>query len=289
MYKQSIVVAIVLSAIVAFTGCGGTSSQSSTSAQSAEGITTSSGEAVEYEQIYNEYSKKLEDEAEALVEDLRTKAAEVTTITELASLSTEETTKLADISTEGLTKMAEIGTGEDYNSWSKKLTDVYTEQAEKITDAYTELAGNSNFSAANATSSSVKNPANSDDTVKEESSSTSETKMQETHLYDRAEVVDVLSGGGEVIGQSSVITAKSTDCTIEALTDWYFNYVEKNDFNWCVIVYSDIPGKGVYSSSGYIEVNIGLEQDENDKSYMTGDDSESTMYIPEDDGTLRKF
>ena len=58
-----------------------------------------------------------------------------------------------------------------------------------------------------------------------------DTTSQDTHLYDNAQVRDVMNGlGTEKIGEYSIIEAKSDEVTVEALTDWYFNYVSKNDF-----------------------------------------------------------
>lgn len=109
----------------------------------------------------------------------------------------------------------------------------------------------------------------------------------EKHIYDNAEVVDVMNGTGtEKIGECSVIKASSSDVTDEVLNDWYFNYVEQNDFNWCVIVYTDQEGQGVYASSGVVERNTGLEKD-TDGSYMLVSSDTATVYMPVD-GQLKE-
>ena len=110
----------------------------------------------------------------------------------------------------------------------------------------------------------------------------------EAHIYDAAQVVDVMNGTGtEAIGKCSVIKADSKDVTDEALNDWYFNYVEQNDFNWCVIVYTDQEGMGVYAGSGVVERNTGLEED-TDGSYMLISRDDAIIYTPVD-GQLKEI
>lgn len=109
----------------------------------------------------------------------------------------------------------------------------------------------------------------------------------EAHIYDSAQVVDVMNGTGtEAIGKCSVIKADSKDVTDEALNDWYFNYVEQNDFNWSVIVYTDQEGMGVYAGSGVVERNTGLEED-TDGSYMLISRDDAIVYTPVD-GQLKE-
>ena len=110
--------------------------------------------------------------------------------------------------------------------------------------------------------------------VKEETSNT------ETHIYDSAEVVDLMNGfGTEKIGTITVIKANQSDCTEDALLDWYINYVKKNaDSNYHLIVYNDVANKGVYSNGfGFIQKDIEIIAEDNG-SYMTGDDAGSTYY-----------
>jgi hypothetical protein len=101
----------------------------------------------------------------------------------------------------------------------------------------------------------------------------------ETHLYDNAEVVNMMNGTGtEKIGTVTVIKANQADCTEDALYDWYVNYVKRHsDSNYHVIVYNDIENKGVYSNGlGFIQKDITLTPDNG--TYMIGDDAGSTYY-----------
>ena len=107
------------------------------------------------------------------------------------------------------------------------------------------------------------------------------------HIYDNAQVRDVINGSGtNKLGEYSVIKAASSEITDDVLNDWYFNYVKKNDFNYCVIVYTDIDGVGVYSSSGMVIKDAGLDVDANgDYSYVSRSD-ESNYF--ENGDTLKK-
>lgn len=90
------------------------------------------------------------------------------------------------------------------------------------------------------------------------------------HIYDTAQVHDINGSGNAKIGEYSVVKASSSEITDEVLNDWYFNYVKKNNFNYCVIVYTDIDGVGVYSSSGMVVKDAGLNTDSNgDYSYSS--------------------
>lgn len=107
------------------------------------------------------------------------------------------------------------------------------------------------------------------------------------HIYDNAQVRDVMNGSGtNKLGEYSVIKAASSEITDDVLNDWYFNYVKKNDFNYCIIVYTDIDGVGVYSSSGMVVKDAGLDVDANgDYSYVSRSD-ESNYF--ENGDTLKK-
>ena len=76
------------------------------------------------------------------------------------------------------------------------------------------------------------------------------TLEKEGPIYKDAQIVDIKNGyGTKTIGTMSLSSANSDECTDEALTDWYFNYVLKNkDCNFHVIIYKDIPNKGVYAN-----------------------------------------
>lgn len=113
------------------------------------------------------------------------------------------------------------------------------------------------------------------------------SEQEESHIYDNAEVKDVINGSRtEKIGEYSIIRISSEEVTDEALTDWYFNYVEKNDFKWCMILYSDkTDNSGVYAIKGMVEKDLLFEQNQHG-DYMTGDSSNSTLYVPTADNTL---
>ena len=122
-----------------------------------------------------------------------------------------------------------------------------------------------------------------------DSESTPETVQEtESHIYDNAQVKDVMNGfRTEKIGEYSVIEMKSEDVTVEALTDWYFNYVKVNDFNWCMIIYTDkTDGSGVYAIKSMVEKGVIFEKDEYG-DYMVGESPESSIiYVPTEDNTL---
>ena len=98
----------------------------------------------------------------------------------------------------------------------------------------------------------------------------------EKHIYDTAKIVDVKSGAGNnILGKASVLEIKSSDLTMEALEDWYFNYVKNlekdKDFKFATIVYTDQKNVGVHCSSGIITKDVGIEKDKNADTWsMTG-------------------
>lgn len=118
-------------------------------------------------------------------------------------------------------------------------------------------------------------------------------RNQGSHLYDQAEVKELMNGvGTEKIGEYSIIEAKSEDVTIEALTDWYFNYVTKNDFNYCLIIYTDRnDNSGVYSIEGVVEKDVIFTKEENG-TYAISDAgalNNTTVYIPTSEKTLEEL
>ena len=98
--------------------------------------------------------------------------------------------------------------------------------------------------------------------------------------------------GTEKIGEYSIIEAKSEDVTIEALTDWYFNYVTKNDFNYCLIIYTDRnDNSGVYSIEGVVEKDVIFTKEENG-TYAISDAgalNNTTVDIPTSEKTLEEL
>lgn len=113
-------------------------------------------------------------------------------------------------------------------------------------------------------------------------------EQAESHIYDNAQVKDVMNGSRtEKIGEYSIIEISSEEVTDEALTDWYFNYVAKNDFNWCMILYTDKDDNmGVYAIDTMIQKDLLFEQDEYG-DYSVGDSSNATVYVPTENDTLK--
>ena len=121
--------------------------------------------------------------------------------------------------------------------------------------------------------------------TKEESTKEEQESKGINHIYDNAEVVDLINGAGTgKIGTFTVVKANQSDCTDEALMDWYLNYVKNNDdSNYHVIVYNDVDNKGVFSTGkGFIQKDIEITLEKNG-NYMSGDDAGSTMYTVDED------
>ena len=117
---------------------------------------------------------------------------------------------------------------------------------------------------------------------------TTEEQSSETHIYDSAEVLDLMNGAGTAaVGTITVTHAKQSECTDEALSDWYANYVLKHsDSNYHIIVYDDVADKGVYSNGkGFIQKDTALNK-EKDGTYYLGDDAGSTYYTVNADNSL---
>lgn len=116
------------------------------------------------------------------------------------------------------------------------------------------------------------------------------TTTNETHIYDSAVVKPVMNGSRtDEIGKYSIIELDSSLVTEENLTDWYFNYIVNNDFNWCMILYTDKGGdKGIYAVEGLVEKDVTFSKDEYG-DYSLGDTKQSIMYAPTDEGTLKEI
>lgn len=79
---------------------------------------------------------------------------------------------------------------------------------------------------------------------------------------------------------------------MEALTDRYLNYVSKNDFNWCMILYSDKNDHpGVYSISGIVQKEVGFTKDKNGDYSLSEADatSHAIIYAPTNSNTPKEF
>ena len=121
--------------------------------------------------------------------------------------------------------------------------------------------------------------------TKDESTSSSATG----HIYDDAEIMDVMNGvRTEKLGEYSIIHIDSSKLTDDVLADWYFNYVEKNDFNWCMILYTDKDdNSGAYAIKGVVTKDTCFDEDEYG-DYSVGSSSDEITYIPNDDDQTLK-
>lgn len=102
-----------------------------------------------YEDILEEYSKKLSDAVPGLVEEFNEEAKDNQDgLTGLATICNDKVGELAKICNDGVQEMAKIymkkGSGEysEYEEWAGKLQGVYAEEAGKIQDAYMDYATN---------------------------------------------------------------------------------------------------------------------------------------------------
>ena len=112
--------------------------------------------------------------------------------------------------------------------------------------------------------------------------------LAESHIYDDAQVKNVMNGfRNKKIGEYSIIYAMSKDVTLDALNDWYFNYVAVNDFNWNLIIYEDSDSAfGVYAIHGIVQKNLCFELDKYGE-YSVGDTTDDTEWYYPADGTLK--
>lgn len=120
-------------------------------------------------------------------------------------------------------------------------------------------------------------------------SDSGDTETEEAHIYDNAEIIDIMNGSGtSVVSQESLIYADSSDVTMEVLEDWYFNYITETEYDWYVIIYTDADDyTGVYGTTGYIEVGVTFEET-SDEVFTESSTADSTMYVATDDGTLEE-
>lgn len=98
--------------------------------------------------------------------------------------------------------------------------------------------------------------------------------------------------GYKKIGEYAIIEANSNLVAMEALTDRYLNYVSKNDFNWCMILYSDKNDHpGVYSISGIVQKEVGFTKDKNGDYSLSEADatSHAIIYAPTNSNTPKEF
>ena len=114
------------------------------------------------------------------------------------------------------------------------------------------------------------------------------TAEQETHIYDDAEICELLSGSGTSIGEYSLIEANSSEITMDVLEDWYFNYVEKNEYDYYLILYTDKDdNSGVHAITGTVSVGVILTEGSTG-ALSVSDDSAATTYVPSN-GSLVEY
>lgn len=117
---------------------------------------------------------------------------------------------------------------------------------------------------------------------------TNEMESKE-HIYNNAIIKDVMNGiRSEKIGEYSIIEIKSNQINEEIIADWYFNFVEKNDFNWNMILYTDRENEGIYANSGIINKDVTFNIDEYG-DYSLGDCSNCITYAPDGENTLKQI
>lgn len=111
------------------------------------------------------------------------------------------------------------------------------------------------------------------------------------HIYDDAETKDVMDGSKvKKIGEFSLIRVSSSDVTLEALNDWYYNYVKPNSFKWCMILYMDRDDAfGVYSANGLVQKDIPFEVYGPDDYGVGAPTGETITYYPGNNGTLHEL
>lgn len=126
---------------------------------------------------------------------------------------------------------------------------------------------------------------------------TSETEV-ETHVYDDAEILDLMNGSGtDVIGSYSVIEIESSSVEFEDIEDWYFNYIAENeDCDYFIILYTDTEEAvddgteytGIYSDGSYVETDVTIIYHEvgTDYVYQMNGSNDGAIYWPQDDDTL---
>ena len=142
-------------------------------------------------------------------------------------------------------------------------------------------------------SSSIEETISIENEVHTQSIEETSTAEKETSIYEEVEIIDVMNGTRtEKLGEYSLIKTNSGNVSIEALTDWYFNYVQENDYNWCMILYTDkADNSGVYASQGMIQENVIFTEDEYGEYSLSDANAmdNAIIYIPTDNGTLEEL
>lgn len=103
--------------------------------------------------------------------------------------------------------------------------------------------------------------------------------QEEYHIYNTAKVIDIMNGSGtNKIGEYSIIECNSSEVTKDTINDWYFNYVKVNNYNYCLIRYTNVESTGIYASGNMVIENAGIERDSAGDYIYTSNDNEIVYY-----------
>ena len=108
--------------------------------------------------------------------------------------------------------------------------------------------------------------------------------------FKNAQIIDLMNGSKtDTIGKTSVIKMKSTDVTDEYLVNWSKNHLQKDGYNWGVIVYTDKGDDdlGIYGTGDFILTDVQL-QPKDDGSYAQGGSTQTTKMCRIDGDKLIK-
>lgn len=108
-------------------------------------------------------------------------------------------------------------------------------------------------------------------------------------IYSHAEVRPVYNGSEtKKLGEYSVCEVLSEDCTEEALADWFFDYVDKHDYNWCMVLYSDKDDlSGVYAIKSEVIKDVKFAVDESGQYYVS-ESIGKPRYVPDHENRTLK-
>lgn len=103
----------------------------------------------------------------------------------------------------------------------------------------------------------------------------------DTDIFDTAKIYS------NTAGYYSVIKMNSNDVSVDFLEQWYFDYVMKHNYSWCMILYSDSDNmKGVYGvKNRFVKKDVFFNQDMFGE-YSLISDMHSTIYYPSNDNRL---
>ena len=113
--------------------------------------------------------------------------------------------------------------------------------------------------------------------------------MEHNPIGQAVRVLPMMNGiRTQELGEYVVAELDSSLVTIEALTDFYFNFVAVTDYNYYIIDYTDNPRQGVYFQEDLITKNVGIIKDDYD-DYSLGDwiDGVTAHWVPENGELIR--